>query len=1812
MKKLKKNKYIPFKKTIIPVLSILMIIVAVLIIVYTLDLKKFYSKQTKYDDTYMMKVTYLIGDRDKLDENATIDSTVYEKSETILYHVSHIVPLTKKNDYLYVDLGKFTNKELLNHVSDVIYANNNWNGEVIEGCSYDKDTKTLKVPYSYFENLTEDNQVPIQAEIETLLTKKEIDSLKTDYSVKNLVTKDKTAKNELLDLHTKLSLANYTFGNISEDNLKVYLNGSDDELNQEAYGFDYKTKSLVIYMPAALINKVDIKLGHNIIKNVLAAPLDDEGKSHAYKLTRRPTELINDSTQDYKTGAYTAQSGISNRTIMYCISGTTTNSYTMNGYPLCMYANDSARSRTANDDVFTYNKAYRSVSTLANKYSEVWPYMINAGYASTSAASGIEYLPFENPDEYILMQCIHTGIQKAESQALQVYIDIAQDHSADNYLIIRAMTVTTSGNEGGWGGQSGEAYFRVYWEDESGGLRVRKTDDYGNAIKGLRMYAVPLNGGTAIGPIATDANGYATFENLNLQTKYKFYEDCSSSIDYSGHTNTTLANQNISCVYPSTNPLDNNGVGYTPTKDYDTATPISMENIRLRDCITVHKTKGTDNRNESGVQLQLTVPANVCSLFNSTYTSSIVSTNSNGIATFTHLGSCNGNGTVKVTDTTQASSVIGDNPRSVSFVKSQIKSKVNGFNYRGVTYNTGDVIPAMTNSDFVSNEAAGRVEEVCPTTNQVEIRDKDYTIMWTKKDMSINGGQTLSNVTFNVSLGSTPVRVLTAKENYTDTNNVTKLCYKYTTNTGSNTTTDLKSDGNGEVCIFNLPKAGDNYTVTEKTTNVYSHSPITVTSTENYTNNNYANYEYIIDFNKKELNGTGTSNSNGNLAGAKFTVKDSRGNTVRTKINKETRFDNRNPQVSRSCYVVDLINASNNTNSEFVSDSDGYVCIVGVNKSENYTITEIDPAIYYGYANSRSITEESKLTFNTTNPNPKIIYQCPTEVKITKTTTELSNASNDYKKVIYAELQKLTFNILDSNGNVLTFKWNSTTKHYEYQKAINDLKGTNDAGDASIRLLNGVDVNNTSLANMNLDILVNYLPEGTYTLREVSSINCGATSSSPANGSNCACDNNTPNNNGSTSEETACSNMGYAHVPDITFTVRDTNTGASVTCNKSTDDSVKVSLTNKPTEVKFTKKDMYGYLNDEDKVKFENNEEVEAFDNITFRVRKQSTTNLSGTTSVASSNYEWFYVTRSGEYRLDVLHKCSSEGQSIGGYTCTQNLHTNNGNLKLTHLCKCESYYIEEYEVPNGTVFILPKLEGNTCAEGYMKVDKNGKLECHPIKAIKVCDCDDSNPESSPPVIIEDLPTKQVFVKKDLKYNTIITDQNTTFELFLAKEGKTCNPYDATSKANDCIQVYFKDRLVLSDETDGSLSYRITPEASSNNKIKELHVDPNTGKLILRYLPSYTDREYVLMETKAPKGYDVPTGEKSVTRFKVVNDTVNVEVSNVPNKPSKAIIGKYDAATGELIPGFKFKVYKVNNYDENLTPMMQSKSNALEFKTLRDGSYEYREVFDTDLVTTCVDREGMPCSSIGGSLVDDTYDDSSIASSENIVTIKEGQALIQYLDTDAYYIIEEVEAPKGYKLPERESDRYTLFYVPASEEVSIETKVYNTESYFTFFKYDEFNNTIDGAKFKLQKLNNEKIYEDVAIEDVSTETTKMYKILSTSENYEITTINGQATIYRLTEGQYRIIETSAPEGYELPKKTYNVVTFLVDAKGHTFGSNIIANKKTTTKTMLLPSASAELVINIQTGKKVIKYGLIITGILGLIGLLIFIKKRISK
>ena len=113
-----------------------------------------------------------------------------------------------------------------------------------------------------------------------------------------------------------------------------------------------------------------------------------------------------------------------------------------------------------------------------------------------------------------------------------------------------------------------------------------------------------------------------------------------------------------------------------------------------------------------------------------------------------------------------------------------------------------------------------------------------------------------------------------------------------------------------------------------------------------------------------------------------------------------------------------------------------------------------------------------------------------------------------------------------------------------------------------------------------------------------------------------------------------------------------------------------------------------------------------------------------------------------------------------------------------------------------------------------------------------------------------------------------------------------------------------------------------------------------------------------------------------------------------------------------------------------------------------------------------------------------------------------------------------------------------------------------------------------------------------------------------SDNTIITTLNGTATIYYLSEGQYRIIEIKAPENMELPIKELNMSTFYVSKSGVVTGSSVIVNKPKTEKTVIKPKSSAELIVNISTGKDIVKFGLII-GILvvTIFSMIIFVYKK---
>ena len=101
----------------------------------------------------------------------------------------------------------------------------------------------------------------------------------------------------------------------------------------------------------------------------------------------------------------------------------------------------------------------------------------------------------------------------------------------------------------------------------------------------------------------------------------------------------------------------------------------------------------------------------------------------------------------------------------------------------------------------------------------------------------------------------------------------------------------------------------------------------------------------------------------------------------------------------------------------------------------------------------------------------------------------------------------------------------------------------------------------------------------------------------------------------------------------------------------------------------------------------------------------------------------------------------------------------------------------------------------------------------------------------------------------------------------------------------------------------------------------------------------------------------------------------------------------------------------------------------------------------------------------------------------------------------------------------------------------------------------------------------------------------------------------QLIVYYLDKGQYRIVETKAPEGMELPIKEINVSIFYVDDNGHVSGNSIITNKPKTEKIVIYPQASAELIVTISTGMKIVNYGVVIVAVFLCTMLLILVLRK---
>ena len=915
-----------------------------------------------------------------------------------------------------------------------------------------------------------------------------------------------------------------------------------------------------------------------------------------------------------------------------------------------------------------------------------------------------------------------------------------------------------------------------------------------------------------------------------------------------------------------------------------------------------------------------------------------------------------------------------------------------------------------------------------------------------------------------------------------------------------------------------------------------------------------------------------TENGSTRANGAKFKVKQKNGNQY-IKVNGTTQVKDKN-NVTKTCYVFDsLVSEANASVLESMNtgSANGEVCISKVAKGD-YTVIETKPAKYHTFGSAITKDLTTATSFKAMDDSDKFI-NLKTRFEFDKSVS--SGDSDFWATITTQQLKHIPFNIYDSNGTKLSFVKDSSGV---YQFAGNNIDGTS-AGAVQDLYLNDA-----------RKFVVEHLPEGTYSVKEKGS----------ADGS-CSC----------VDDSGSCVGFyypKYTQESSYKFTITDCSNESANSSVCTTHKSASQALQNVPTEIQFTKADLYGYEDASDVVDFVDDKERNDFDKIVFKLKDQNGNYMRlikvgnhGTCLTDDSYAEYRYVPQ--EY-IDLLP--DEEKAKL-----TDELYTCGGHIRITHLCRNKKYYIEEVSVPDNSVFTLPENPEDR------------------IREYNIPCCGDTTTPPTSKTVIVDKGTRVRFEKRDSKYNYLIPDETTTFEVYQCEKGTECNPADNPNHleaANVRKLMRFSPRAIISgdqeDPTDaeGNAGVEVYNAMSDSDvkagktNVTELH--PFKGILVLRYLPS--GYNYVLLETKAPKNYTLPKGRDAQTRFTVVNNTVNVDEVDMPNVPTSLLIRKY-SSDGKLLKGAQFKIYEGTTCDANLSAMNQPKK-ELKLKTIRDGLYEARPETDTNIIQTCDDNNGV-CSSIPLDQVTKlTYTDylGTWADFDNVVNdqnekiqLAEGEALVQYLEYNHCYIIEEVKAPNGYSLPKKNEDRFTMITIEDNEKYAKDTykTLVNTPTPFTFDKYDEYNNLIDGAEFKLQKLDDNKKYNDLTVTQEEKDGELYYKVDSKSTNKTIVTRNGKATVYYLEEGQYRILETKAAPGKELSKHA-NVATFFVDDSGNVYGNAIISNKPKTEKLEIKSSSSAEFIIGPRTGTTVIRYGLIIAIIVAAIsGLMILQRKK---
>ncbi|MBC1250658.1 collagen binding domain-containing protein, partial [Listeria welshimeri] len=356
---------------------------------------------------------------------------------------------------------------------------------------------------------------------------------------------------------------------------------------------------------------------------------------------------------------------------------------------------------------------------------------------------------------------------------------------------------------------------------------------------------------------------------------------------------------------------------------------------------------------------------------------------------------------------------------------------------------------------------------------------------------------------------------------------------------------------------------------------------------------------------------------------------------------------------------------------------------------------------------------------------------------------------------------------------------------------------------------------------------------------------------------------------------------------------------------------------------------------------------------------------------------------------------------------------------------------------------------------------------------------------------------------------------------------------------------------------------------ASGTKVKDNLVTDADGKLIVKDL---APGDYQFVETKAPTGYQLDAAPVKFTVAFNQSEAVQVTKANVA-KTGSVTLTKEDSVTKAGLSGAEFEVQNASGtkVKDNLVTDADGKVTV---KDLAPGDYQFVEtkaptgyqldetpkaftITFNQMETLNVTKENVAKTGSVTLTKEDSVTKAALSGAEfevqnasgtkvegDLVTNADGKVTVKDLAPGDYQFVE-TKAPKGYDLDAKPVKFTIAFNQDEPLQVS-KTNTMSTGSVVLTKLDGQSKAPLANATFKLVDKND-----------------KVMKTVTTDKN-------GKIEITNLVPGDYQLIETKAPAGYELDTVPVKVKIDFAQLSAH----QVI---KTNTKSVVSGTVTAEFV-----------------------------------